>query len=249
MDQNTSETKSKDYMNELEHAINKIENECLREKIKSLLADLTITIENKTYVIDLMNSPASKKQHHSFPSGLLIHTLATLKLAIAIAKVFEEMYHANFDYDLIRAGAILHDIMKPLTYEEDNNGKYLISVLGSRLDHISLAVAELYKRDFPLDVIHIVASHHGTGGQIWPKTVEAWIVHFADYIDSQLMTGIMQTSQNALKNIIKKNVKILSPRLMFEIVQTLNKKGKDALITLWEAKLKDNKNIKTTNNG
>jgi|GEM_PF-152863 len=241
---NSSHPQKSKYVKELKHYIGLIKDSKLRDKVSSFLTDINMTFDGKNYSVDFENAPASKRQHHSFPSGLLIHMIATTKFALAMADVLENYYHATLNRDLIIAGSLLHDIMKPITYDESNGGSYSMSGLGERLDHISLAVAELYKRDFPLDLIHIVASHHGTSGPTWPKSLEAWVVHFADYVDSQFVGITMQTSQGLLKSIVKSNVKIESPELMFLIFQTAFYKGREAVVKLWESKLKNDKRIK-----
>jgi 7,8-dihydroneopterin 2',3'-cyclic phosphate phosphodiesterase len=45
-----------------------------------------------------------------------------------------------------------------------------------------LGVAELYRREFPEQVIHIVASHFGESGPTPPRTIEALILHYVDNI-------------------------------------------------------------------
>jgi hypothetical protein len=52
------------------------------------------------------------------------------------------------------------------------------------LDHTMLATAELYTRNFPEEVIHIVASHFGEAGPTPPRTFEALIFHHLDSLVS-----------------------------------------------------------------
>jgi hypothetical protein len=47
-----------------------------------------------------------------------------------------------------------------------------------------LCVAELYHREFPEQVIHIVASHFGEGGPTPPRNFEALILHYVDTLFS-----------------------------------------------------------------
>ena len=84
------------------------------------------------------------------------------------------------------AGVLLHDIFKPITYKVDESGNFTSSALADYLDHISLATSELVRRNFPVELLHIVYSHYGSYGPIQPRTIEALVVHLADNSDSQL---------------------------------------------------------------
>lgn len=60
------------------------------------------------------------------------------------------------------------------------------------LNHLELMVAELYRRKFPKEVIHIVASHFGTGSATPPRTYEALILHHADTFESIIAANVEQ---------------------------------------------------------
>jgi len=76
------------------------------------------------------------------------------------------------------AAAIIHDLMKAYEFHRDEDDDLVPT--GLPLDHTLLAVAELYHRDFPEDVIHMVASHPGEAGTVSPRSFEALILHHID---------------------------------------------------------------------
>ena len=133
--------------------------------------------------------PAGTSVHHSYRGGLLQHTLSVAELAYLIGNRF-----SNIDIDLILTGALLHDIGKIFEYNEDGS----ISDIGKYRDHISIGVEIISNicRDLEVpeelknQLVHIILSHHGKeewGSPKKPGTEEAFIVHIADYIDSQLL--------------------------------------------------------------
>lgn len=72
------------------------------------------------------------------------------------------------------------------------------------LNHLELMVAELYRRKFPKEVIHIVASHFGTGSATPPRTYEALIMHHADTFESIISANVEQMrkmQEQILENI------------------------------------------------
>lgn len=184
----------------LKRIISKIRDESLREKILALLSDLSASFGGSSYSgMPIEEAPASRFHHHSYPGGLLEHTLSTINIAMAICDSVERIYGGRVNRDLVISGVLLHDIFKPLTYERKENGAYRNSPLGERLDHLTLAASELTRRGFPLDLIHIVVASHGQSGPISPKTIEALICHIADEADSKMNAEIL----NAAKYLVK----------------------------------------------
>ncbi|MCS3900681.1 HDIG domain-containing metalloprotein [Methanococcus voltae] len=96
----------------------KINDPVLKEKtIEFLKNPLPTHSEIELSNVSLEESPASVKRHHKYPKGLLEHTMAVTKLSYNIAVALEEVYGLELDKDLIVAGALLHDIMKPQNYQ------------------------------------------------------------------------------------------------------------------------------------
>jgi putative nucleotidyltransferase with HDIG domain len=180
--------------------INKIRDESLREKILNFLENLSFNFEGKFYACPSMEeAPASRFHHHNYPGGLIEHILSTVNIALAICDSIEKVYGGKVNRDLVIGGVVLHDIFKPLTYERKDDGTYRNSPLGERLDHLTLATLELFRRNFPLDLIHIVAASHGQAGPISPKTIEALICHIADEADSRMNSEILSAAKYLIR--------------------------------------------------
>ena len=214
----------------LEKIVEKIRDKSLREKVASLIENPLVEIEGKVYTgLSLNRSPAGLSRHHSYPGGFLEHTMASTEIALTLCKVIEKIYHGKIDRDLIVAGMVLHDIFKPLTYEEEENGNYTTTPLAERLDHLTLAVSELVRRGFPLNLIHIVCAHHGgAAGPIWPKTIEALVCHLADVTDSRLNGEVLRAARYLSRTAIGEEPHITTSKEAFEIVHSKQREYSDS---------------------
>jgi putative nucleotidyltransferase with HDIG domain len=84
------------------------------------------------------------------------------------------------DMDTVIAGAILIDVGKLLEYEKVN-GKAVQSKRGQMLRHPFTGVALAMECGVPDEVCHMIAAHAGEGDLV-KRTVEAYIVHHADFM-------------------------------------------------------------------
>jgi 3'-5' exoribonuclease len=146
---------------------------------------------------DFMQFPAAIKIHHATRHGLLQHTVEVAEMAMMIATQRNRHGYEQVNVPVLIAGALLHDFAKTLEYRSTVNGVYECGPYA-RLGHIALAiwhitsraviVEDLAEEDL-LDVLHIVASHHGTnehGSPVEPQTPEAVIVSHADALSTDL---------------------------------------------------------------
>jgi 7,8-dihydroneopterin 2',3'-cyclic phosphate phosphodiesterase len=212
---------------QLRKTVNQIGDKAIRQKVIALLENPTIEIEGKTYEgISLDKSPAGLSHHHSYTGGLIEHIISTTRIALALCDTAETVYNAKVDRNLVVAGAIVHDIFKSVTYTEKESGSYASSPLAERLDHLTLGVAELIRRGFPLDIVHIVDAHMGwQHGPIGPRTVEALIVHLADMADSRLNGEVLRAAQYLLREGTGVELSRMTAKEAFEIVDTKTRKG------------------------
>ncbi|PID82835.1 MAG: 3'-5' exonuclease [Clostridiales bacterium] len=141
----------------------------------------------------LMVYPAAKSFHHSVRSGLLYHIYRMLKLAKAMATVYE-----NVNLDLLCAGVILHDLYK--TEEMNISDVGLVtdySPAGNMIGHISLGVSgiETKAKELHIDsevvllLKHMVLSHHyypEYGSPVFPMFLEAELLHYIDVVDARV---------------------------------------------------------------
>ena len=216
---------------QLEKLVNKIEDETLREKVVQFLENPAVEIGGKVYTgMPLDNSPAGMSHHHSYQGGFIEHVVATTEIALNLCNIVKRVYHGKVYKDLVISGAILHDIFKPLTYEVGENGTYRATPLSERLDHLTLIVAEMVRRGFPLDLIHIVCAHHGgEAGPIWPRTIEALICHLADITDSRLNGEVLRAARYLSREATGEELEFVSSKEAFEIVHSKVVEGWDGV--------------------
>jgi len=209
-----------------------IKDQSLREKVMSLIKDphLSMLENTESKSVSFRESPASKRRHHSYENGLIVHTLATTRLAISLADIMETIYGTKVNRDVVIASALLHDLFKYCTYSMTYPGKYQVSKLGENLDHLSLIIMELYARKFPIDVIHAVAAHHGEGSPVQPVTLEALIVHMSDNVDATMNDKALFAAKDIIRDCLNKEVVVLPREISpFEVMAAKREGGCEAV--------------------
>jgi len=216
----------------------KIRDKKLRKKVVELLENPTFEINGKKFSgLPVDVSPAGLSHHHCYPGGYMEHVVSTANLAIAMCKSVEKVYRGKVNRDFVIAGVLLHDVFKPATYIVKENGSYGSSRLADYLDHLSLVTSELVRRGFPLELIHVVSSHHGDYGPIRPHTVEALICHLADLMDSRLNGKVLNAASYLTRRAVGEELRGLTSEEAFEIVHSKSVEG-------WEGVAKTVKEIK-----
>ena len=215
---------------DLRRIVNRIEDQSLRSKVREILENPYVKIGGRTYSgLPLDESPASVWRHHNYPGGFVEHTLALFELAMNLAHIVRKIYRCRVDMDLVICGVLLHDIFKPATYTE-LKGRYNRSNLAERLDHLSLATAELIRRGFPLEVVHVVAASHGRQyGPIGPMTIEALICHLADRTEAELNGEILSAARFMIRQVTGEEPQRLTGKEAFRVVRTKTDKGWNGL--------------------
>jgi putative nucleotidyltransferase with HDIG domain len=199
----------------------KIQDKKLRGKVIELLENPTFEINGKKHAgLPIEVSPAGLSHHHYYVGGYIEHVVSTANIALAICDSVEKVYHGKVKRDLVIAGVLLHDIFKPVTYAVNKNGSYSHTHLADYMDHLSLAVSELVRRGFPLEVVHVVSAHHGDYGPIRPHTVEALICHLADLTDSRLNGEILDAARYLARRAAGQELFGLTSKEAFEIIHS-----------------------------
>jgi len=110
------------------------------------------------------------------------HKRTCVQLSVDIAKRMKENFgdEIQIDMDLLLAGAILIDIGKLLEYDKVD-GKLSTSKAGKLLRHPFSGVALADRFHLPPEVQHIIA-YHAKEGDFAKRSVEAIIVHHADFV-------------------------------------------------------------------
>ncbi len=159
--------------------INWIKNKDLKEKV----------LDCWLYAIE--NSVLSMEDLEKIPFSLLLkdcsisfmnHKRTTVQLSVEIANIMKKNFgnEIKIDMDYLIAGAILIDVGKLLEYEM-KDGKLSTSHSGKLVRHpfSGLAIADRF--GLPAEVQHIIAAH-SKEGDLGQRTVEAIIVHHADFV-------------------------------------------------------------------
>jgi len=154
--------------------------------LQALLTDFLDDLEFQT---GFTRAPGGKLWHHNRIGGLIEHTLGVLRICRMLAR-----FYPDVDSDLLISGAILHDIGKIEEYRYETSIDY--TSRGRLIGHIVLGAEWAVERakhieDFPDDLLdqltHLILSHQGEfGSPIQPSTREAFLLHYADQIDSKM---------------------------------------------------------------
>jgi putative nucleotidyltransferase with HDIG domain len=159
--------------------INLIGNKELREKVLNC------------WVYAIENSVLSPEDLETIPFSLLIkdckitfmnHKRTAVQLSVDIAKRMKENFgnEIKIDMDILIAGAILIDVGKLIEYDKVD-GKLTTSKAGKLLRHPFSGVAIADRFGLPYEVQHIIA-YHAKEGDLAKRSVEAIIVHYADFV-------------------------------------------------------------------
>lgn len=177
-------------------------------QLKSLLENILEQYKDK-----LLTCPAGTSVHHNYPGGLLQHSISVAELAYTIG-----YRYSGVDLDLLVTASLLHDIGKTIEYNSDGS----LTDTGIFRDHITIGAEIVDKacEACSLDtmtrnhLVHLIISHHGEeawGSTRKPATLEAFILHQADYIDSQVFiynNGLRQLKygETAFNKYLNRNV-------------------------------------------
>lgn len=111
------------------------------------------------------------------------HKRSVVHIAKASAEKMNEFYHGELpiDMDVLISGAILADVGKLLEYELNADGTAVQGKYGKYLRHPFSGVSLAEQCGLPAPVCHIIAAHAGEGDHV-KRSVEAYIVHHADFM-------------------------------------------------------------------
>ena len=138
--------------------------------------------------------PAGKTVHHSFLSGLLMHTYNMLRAADFLAGLYPEV----IDRSLLLTGTLLHDFAKEREFTFSDLGIVTeYSTAGQLLGHLGMGAQEFEYVALELAIAeekslllqHLLLSHHGEpdfGAAVRPMCAEAELLSYIDLIDSRM---------------------------------------------------------------
>ena len=138
--------------------------------------------------------PAGKTVHHSFLSGLLMHTSNMLRLADYLSG----LYAGIIDRSLLLTGTLLHDFAKEREFTFSGLGMVTdYSLSGQLIGHLVMGTQEVQQcaeslglpQEKSLLLQHMILSHHGEpdfGAAVRPMCAEAELLSYIDLIDSRM---------------------------------------------------------------
>jgi 3'-5' exoribonuclease len=170
----------------LEGLIRRIKDKALSDFVRFTLTE---------YYPSFLTSTGARSNHHNRLGGLLEHSCQVASGAYALGQAYQGTPKYDLiDFDLLIAGALLHDLAKIDTYTTEN----LIleySLQGTLISDYDLSPAYLREAWIAngkpiselrlLGLQHILCSHHGKEfSNKPPSTFSAWLVHAADISDA-----------------------------------------------------------------
>ncbi len=138
--------------------------------------------------------PAAKSVHHSFLSGLLMHTSNMLKIADFLSGLYGDI----IDRSLLLTGTLLHDFAKEREFAFSSLGMVTdYSMPGQLIGHLVMGAQEAAEvarqlqipEEKSLLLQHMILSHHGEpeyGAAVRPMCAEAELLSEIDRIDSRM---------------------------------------------------------------
>lgn len=157
----------------------------------------------KEYREQLLSIPSSRGNHHAYPGGFLEHTLSVAQIAVSLAEHFSQAYPqaaSSLSLDMVAAGAILHEIGK--VEEMDPASRIPVHTVAGDLIGYPILGRDIVRRYAPdaelsgdelLRLEHILLTHprfNDWGAVRPPASLEALIVHQADYADSIFASAV-----------------------------------------------------------
>ncbi len=157
----------------------------------------------KEYRIQLYEAAASRTHHRTYGAGLLEHTLSVTRLAVAIYDHFNSEFPllaTRASKPLVVAGAILHDVGKILdskTTLVDSQKTLAGNLIGHQILGLEIvrrmAIEVRLEDEIRYRLEHLILTHSRFpewGAPTPPETIEAMILHYADYADSTLASAL-----------------------------------------------------------
>jgi 3'-5' exoribonuclease len=155
----------------------------------------------------IQRAPAAKSVHHAYAGGLLEHTLSVCRVLDSLAKHYRAYYGPTINRDHMLLGGLFHDIGKIYELSFDRSTEYtkvgqLVGhhVIGCELVDKLAAGIPGFPEELRIHAKHLILAHHGKleyGSPKLPHTLEAWLVHFIDDLDSKVnsILGIIAADQ------------------------------------------------------
>jgi len=164
-----------DYIFNLFPAIEKINDEGLRQKV--------ILTWYKAW--KKSNFPRIEQVHQFEPARERIaytnvdHTNQVCRVCEETGKILAEVLNLRVNMEYLLAGALLHDVDKMVIFDAQTGG---FTDTGRRFAHAAMGAAMALAEGLPEEVAHIIGAHSPRFSAISPSSIEALILRHIDHI-------------------------------------------------------------------
>ncbi len=201
----------------VEMARKEVTDEDVRDAVIDILENPRITFAEVEPKISVEEAPAAPRAHHSYPGGLIDHTVGVTILAKHFTNAFSELYGYDVKRDYVIGAALLHDLFKYYQYEYDDVTGGFRQREDWYLQHDFALIAELSHRKAPEYLIRVCAEAHGFNVLATP---EGQIVHLADSTDAKFASKIQEIVYRACVDLEREtDGKILAVKAYHAIVK------------------------------
>jgi 7,8-dihydroneopterin 2',3'-cyclic phosphate phosphodiesterase len=137
-------------------------------------------------------APGEIEEHHSYPGGLLDHTISVTRISMYIADLFKEVYGFDINRDLVLACAILHDLYKVLEFKYDG---VMIERCEQYYPHDARLSGEILANEGLVELAKCITELHGYYGY---TSLESLVVGLSDILDAKFHSVIQSKIRNYL---------------------------------------------------
>jgi 7,8-dihydroneopterin 2',3'-cyclic phosphate phosphodiesterase len=163
------------YITNLFPHINKIQNEALREKV--VLTWYKAWKRSNFKRIEDVHQFEPARSYLEWSN--VDHTNRVCTACETIAAMLAEDMHISINMDQLLAGAVLHDVDKPVIFDARSGG---LTETGRRFAHAVMGSMLALAEGLPEEVAHIIGAHSVKFSPTPPGSVEAILVRHADHI-------------------------------------------------------------------
>lgn len=166
----------KEYIRQLFPLVDQIKDSSIRDKVietwrRTWSESKWERIESVPANAEIQVDKCSIVQHTNYIAAIALH----------IGHVIHDDFNLPLDFDVLLAGALLHDVSTINEFEPDGKGGEKITDIGSKITHAAYGAGIALNVGLPLDVVHIIVSHTPLAATM-PSSFEALIVSYVDLL-------------------------------------------------------------------
>lgn len=164
-----------------------IRDEKLREAVAAAYAD---ALASGGWSIEDMGKIPFTLMIPNNSVSYIAHVRAVTRMCHLIWNEFSSIYQCQdapvLQYDVLIAGALLHDLGKLVEYAKAPDGKYVKSAMGQDLRHPFSGTVIAMRNGIPSKIAHTIANHAKEGDGTL-RTPEAVIINKIDMLNFEVL--------------------------------------------------------------